>query len=119
MTVLYVYTGFFSPVDNPPVINTVNAGKAIPVKFGLSGNKGLNIFAVDYPASVQIACDSNAPLGEIEETVTAGSSSLQYDAASDRYNYIWKTEPSWAGTCRKLIVKLNDGSEHVAYFKFR
>src|SRR6266540_3231667 len=51
--------------------------------------------------------------------VTAGGSSLSYDAESDTYTYVWKTEKSWAGTCRQLIVRLNDGSERVAFFKFK
>jgi hypothetical protein len=116
VTVLYNFTGFFSPVSNLPVLNVVNAGRAIPVKFSLSGNKGLNIFEVDFPASAQVACGSNATV-DLEETVTAGSSSLSY--SPDQYNYVWKTESSWAGTCRQLVVKLNDGSEHRANFKFK
>ncbi|MGE5603197.1 MAG: lamin tail domain-containing protein, partial [Nitrososphaerales archaeon] len=36
------FTGFFQPVDNLPTLNTVKAGSAIPVKFGLGGVKGLN-----------------------------------------------------------------------------
>jgi len=51
----YNFSGFFPPVDNPPVVNVVNAGRAIPVKFSLGGNKGLNIFAPGYPVSQQIA----------------------------------------------------------------
>ena len=97
----------------------VNAGRAIPVKFSLSGNKGLDIFAAGYPVSQQIACSDGAPLIDIEQTVTAGGSSLSYDAATDTYTYVWKTENSWAGTCRQLIVRLNDGSDHVAFFKFK
>jgi FG-GAP repeat/HYR domain len=119
VTVLYNFSGFFPPVDNPPTVNVVNAGRAIPVKFSLSGNKGLNIFAAGYPVSQQIACSDGAPVSEIEQTVTAGGSSLSYHAGSDQYNYVWKTEKSWEGTCRQLIVRLNDGSDHVAYFKFK
>jgi uncharacterized repeat protein (TIGR01451 family) len=119
VTVLYNFTGFFQPVDNPPVLNMVNAGRAIPVKFSLSGNKGLSIFAPNSPASGVITCGTNAPVNEIEETVTAGSSSLSYDASSDQYIYVWKTNTAWAGTCRQLVVRLNDGSEHRANFKFR
>jgi uncharacterized repeat protein (TIGR01451 family) len=119
VTVLYNFTGFFQPVDNLPTLNMVNAGRAIPVKFSLSGNKGLNIFASGYPASGVIACSSSAPVNEVEETVTAGSSSLSYDAGSDQYIYIWKTNSAWAGTCRQLIIQLNDGSFHRANFKFR
>jgi hypothetical protein len=79
----------------------------------------LNIFAPGHPVSQQIACSDGAPSSDVEETVTAGSSSLSYGAETDTYTYVWKTEKSWAGTCRKLIVRLNDGSEHVAFFKFK
>jgi hypothetical protein len=119
VAVRYNFSGFFQPVDNPPTVNVVNAGRAIPVKFSLSGDKGLNIFEAGYPASKQIACSDGAPASEIEQTVTANGSSLGYDAESDQYNYVWKTEESWAGTCRQLIVRLNDGSERVAFFKFK
>src|SRR6266511_4321181 len=119
VTVRYNFSGFFQPVDNPPTVNVVNAGRAIPVKFSLSGDKGLNIFAAGFPASQQIMCNDGAPASEIEQTVTAGGSSLSYDAESDTYTYVWKTEESWAGTCRQLIVRLNDGSERVTFFKFK
>ena len=118
VTVLYNFNGFFAPVDNLPTLNLVNAGKAIPVKFSLSGDKGLNIFAAGYPTSVAVNCDGGAE-SEIEETLTAGSSSLTYNSTSDQYQYVWKTNLSWAGTCRQLIVKFNDGTEHKANFKFR
>ncbi len=119
ITVLYNFTGFFSPVENLPTLNVVNAGKAVPVKFSLSGDKGLNIFAVGSPYTVPINCDGSLPESEVEETLTAGGSSLIYNATTDQYHYIWKTENSWAGTCRQLVVKLNDGTEHKANFKFR
>jgi hypothetical protein len=119
VTVLYNFTGFFSPVENPPTLNQVKAGQAIPVKFSLSGNKGLGIFATDFPASQQVTCNSSAPVSDLEGTDTAGGSTLTYDAGSDRYHYVWKTEKSWAGTCRQLVVKLNDGSTHIAQFKFK
>ncbi|MCA1614787.1 MAG: PxKF domain-containing protein [Acidobacteria bacterium] len=119
VTVLYNFAGFFSPVANLPTFNSVNAGRAIPVKFSLSGNKGLSIFAAGSPASQPINCSSTAPTSELEGTVTSGGSSLSYDAGSDQYHYNWKTEGSWAGTCRALVVTLNDGSAHTAYFKFK
>ena len=55
----------------------------------------------------------------LEEVATPGSSGLSYDAATDTYSYVWKTNKSWAGTCRMLTVKLADGSIHVAYFKLK
>jgi uncharacterized repeat protein (TIGR01451 family) len=119
VTVLYDFTGFFAPVANPPTLNVVNAGRAIPVKFSLSGNKGLNIFAANSPQSGVIPCDASAPAQDLTDTLTAGSSSLSYDATSDQYNYVWATQSSWAGTCRQLQVTLNDGTTHVANFKFK
>lgn len=119
VTVLYNFTGFFSPVGNLPTLNTVNAGRAIPVKFNLSGNKGLNILAPDNPYTVGINCNTTDPSADITETITAGGSSLSYDAGASQYSYVWKTELSWAGTCRQLVVTLNDGSVHRANFKFK
>jgi len=117
--VIFNWAGFFQPVDNLPTLNSVNAGRAIPVKFSLGGNKGLSIFEPGYPKSVAIACNSGAVPDDVEETVTAGNSSLSYSAGSDQYNYVWKTEKAWAGTCRQLVVKLIDGTTHVANFKFK
>ena len=77
------------------------------------------IFAPNSPSSGPIVCDSSAPATVLTDTVTAGGSSLSYDAGADQYIYVWKTESSWAGTCRQLVVQLNDGSIHRANFRFR
>jgi len=113
------FYGFFQPVDNLPTLNVVKAGSAIPVKFSLNGDQGLNIFAAGYPSSVLINCDTGAPQDVIEVTVTAGNSSLSYNAATDTYTYTWKTEKAWTGMCRQLVVRLNDGTDHMANFRFK
>ncbi|MGH9905990.1 MAG: PxKF domain-containing protein [Pyrinomonadaceae bacterium] len=59
------------------------------------------------------------PGDTIEETVNAGGSSLSYDATTDLYTYVWKTNKAWKGNCRILAVRLNDGTEHLAKFRFR
>jgi len=119
VTVLFDFAGFFQPVDNLPTVNIVSAGQAVPVKFSLSGYKGLNIFATGYPSSQQIACVGSSAVSAIDETVAAGGSSLNYDATTDLYIYIWKTQKAWKGTCRQLIVQLRDGALHVANFQFK
>jgi len=40
------------------------------------------------------------------------------EATSDQYTYVWKTDKTWAGTCRALVVKLADGTAHTADFQF-
>jgi hypothetical protein len=115
----YPFVGFFEPVNNPPTINTVKAGSAIPVKFSLGGDLGLAILAANSPSSQPISCTTGAPSDEIETTVTAGSSSLTYDAATGQYVYVWKTNKAWAATCRRLDVTLTDGTTHSAVFQFK
>ena len=113
------FTGFLAPVDNPTVVNVAKAGSAIPVKFSLGLNLGLGIIQPGYPLIQSIACDSTAPQDAIEQTVTANSSSLTYDATSNQYSYVWKTNSAWAGTCRQFILRLTDGTEHRANFSFK
>lgn len=125
-SVVYDWTGFFRPIDNDGVYNKVKAGSAVPVKFSLGGDQGLSIFGTgtnndttfSYPTSRVIQCDTNGEVDAVEETVTAGSSSLSYDADANQYTYVWKTEKAWSNSCRQLVVKLNDGTIKRANFKF-
>jgi hypothetical protein len=118
--VSYLFRGFFRPVDNLPTLNLVKAGRAVPVKFSLGGDEGLDVFADGYPKSRRISCSSSAPLDTVEQTTSAaGGSGLTYDPTTERYTYVWKTRKAWSGTCRQLVVKLDDGSVYRANFKLR
>jgi hypothetical protein len=94
------------------------AGSAIPIKFSLGGNMGLDIFAAGYPRWVTINADNTLSQDVIDESVTAGGSSLSYDAFANQYVYVWKTDKAWVGTGRQLQVLLKDGQTYVANFKF-
>jgi hypothetical protein len=115
----YAFRGFFSPINKAPTLNSAKGGSAIPVKFSLTGNFGLGIMAAGSPSSRKVTCATGVPVDAIEETVSAGNSSLQYDASGDQYSYVWKTDKSWGGTCRELDVRLDDGSSHTAVFQFK
>jgi hypothetical protein len=120
---VYTFDGFYAPVNNKDaqgnyILNGVKAGSAIPVKFSLGGDYGLDVFEADYPKSQAIECTSSADVDGIEETVNAGGSSLSYAAGSDTYNYVWKTDKAWADSCRQLVVKFDDGTTARANFKF-
>jgi hypothetical protein len=52
-------------------------------------------------------------------TDNPGGNSLSYDATTDTYTYVWKTDRGWGGTCRRLLLKLADGTYHHAEFTFR
>jgi Tol biopolymer transport system component len=115
----FQFSGFMQPVDAYPTFNVMKAGAAAPVKFSLGGFRGTNIFAPGYPKSQAINCGSSASESTLEQTATAGASSLTYDATTDIYTYVWKTDPSWAGTCRQLAIQFTDLSVHYANFKFK
>ena len=114
----FTFRGFLAPVDNQPVMNAVKAGQAVPVKFSLGGNFGLDVLAATYPRVPAVACTAGLPADSIAEAISAAASSLSYDAKSDVYTYVWKTDKSWANTCRTFVMRLSDGSEHVASFVF-
>jgi probable HAF family extracellular repeat protein len=112
----YPFTGFFQPVDNAPTVNKTKAGNAIPIKFSLGGERGLNIFAAAYPRVSLMQCDAGAVATEIEQTVSAGGSSLTYDISAGQYTYVWKTDKAWAGSCRQFQLGLDDGEIYTAKF---
>ncbi len=116
--VRYPFTGFFQPVDNLPIFNQVKAGQGIQMKFSLGGNFGLGIVAADAPGSQPVACDSGAPVDDLGEETTSPSG-LTYDATTNQYKYTWKTQKTWANTCRQFVLKLIDGTTHLANFKFK
>lgn len=114
---IYDVSGPFQPVDPQPTVNTMKAGRTVPVKFKLGGNHGLVVFAAGYPLSQNVSCSGGGLIDEVE-TTSAGNSGLSYDPVSSTYQYNWKTENSWKGQCRTLVLKFSDRQELKASFKF-
>lgn len=108
------FTGFRPPVDGNGALNVVKAGSAIPVKFGLGGDQGLDIFEPGYPRFKQVSCPGSAP---VTETISAANAPLTYDASTDTYQYTVKTAKSLAGTCQALELS-SHGSQSTALFRF-
>jgi hypothetical protein len=117
VTPFFAFSGFLPPIYEG-VANQLKAGQAVPVKFSLGGDQGLQIFASGSPGSEQIACDLTDVTSTIAETAVAGSSSLAYDAQSDTYTYVWKTDKRWSASCRRLMLQLADGQMWTADFEF-
>lgn len=118
-TTSYAFSGFQAPVDAAPALNVMAAGRAVPMKFSLSGDFGMDVLAEGSPVSVPVACETGMALDEVETTTTAGASSLAYSPTDGTYTYVWKTDKAWAGSCRDFQLKLDDGTVHTALFKFR
>ena len=113
----YTFDGFFAPLANPPAVNLVKAGKAVPVRFSLGGDHGLDVFESGYPEARATSCDPGAVRHQVGETVNTKTSALTYDQATGQYTYLWKTERPWVGSCRELVLRLDDGQERVVRFQ--
>jgi hypothetical protein len=116
VNILFNWMGFFQPIANLPEFNLVNPGSAIPIKFSLSGDHGMDVISAGYPVAQQITCDTGAPMGDPVQVMIIAAS---YDPILDQYIFIWKTDKNMMGTCQQLQVLLTDGTTHVANFKFR
>ena len=129
-SVVYKWSGFFQPIDvlnndaNVATIsertawNSAKAGSAIPVKFSLNGNQGLNILAAGSPTTSPAKCPGSTASFDPIEILAGTTSGLKYDSVADQYNYTWKTSTALVGTCQRLEVKLVDGTSRYAFFKF-
>jgi CSLREA domain-containing protein len=119
--VRYVFEGFFQPVDNPPKLNQGVAGRTYPVKWRLRDAAGAPVRSLAAVRSISvktISCEDR-PIDELETSETTGTSELVYDLAGEQFVYHWKTQKSWAGTCRRLVIELADGTTHFADFRLR
>ena len=94
-----------------------NAGSTIPLSFSLGGYQGLNIFAPNSPSSMQLDCATGEPMGSPSKIVNTGSTTLRYRGG--QYRLTWQTDTAWAGTCRVLMLDLNDGSSHTERYDFK
>jgi PKD repeat protein len=116
----YTFAGFYQPIDMGKVTNEANAGKTIPVKWQLSDANG----PVNDPASFlnltssKVNCGTTNPLDAIEE-YSAGNSGLQY-LGNGNWQYNWKTDKTYAGTCRLMYINFNSGETSLqTTFKFK
>jgi photosystem II stability/assembly factor-like uncharacterized protein len=110
----YSWGGFQAPTLEPPALNSAIAFTTVAVKFSLGANYGFDILADGYPQSVQINCSTLDPIDGTSAPTLGG---LGYEAGN--YKYLWRTDRKWAGTCRQFVLKLADGTTHVADFRFR
>jgi predicted outer membrane repeat protein len=119
--VVYNFTGFTSPVDNPPVMNIAKAGQAIPLKWRITdanGNPVTDLTGVTVTA-VSLSCPSSLTTDAVEEYATSNSG-LQ-NLGDGYYQWNWKSPASYANTCKTLKLDFGEGAgfEHLALFQFR
>jgi hypothetical protein len=106
------FGGFEAPIDAAPALNAANAGQTIPVKFDLEGE----IVSID---SQSVNCESLEPTGEAPTAIGSPGATGLKTAQEGEYHVNWQTEAAWAGSCRRLTVRLPAAEDAVAFFSFR
>jgi hypothetical protein len=118
----FTFFGFDRPIDNEPTVNNAKAGSSIPVKWQITDLNGTPISdtsSFKSLTSYSVSCGSfSDALTDELEAYSAGDSGLQY-LGDGHWQFNWKTAKGYAGQCRIMVLKLADGSEHTAYFKFK
>jgi hypothetical protein len=118
----FKFLGFFQPVDNPIVVNTVKNGSTVPVKWKLQGQGGMEITstsAVLLPIQIQkVSCTDFSNVESPIDTLTSGSTTLRYDFTAMQFVYNWQT-PKSPNTCWRLDIKFTDGTTKSADFKLK
>ena len=111
-------SGLRAPVDNPPVLNSVKAGRAVPLKWHVSDATGAPVTNLTTATvTVQhLACGLSTTTDAIEQTF-AGGSGLQNLGNGD-YQLNWKTSTAWAGSCKTMRLDLGGGVVVRADFMF-
>src|SRR5262249_14916755 len=107
---------FSNSVASAPAVNSANAGSAVPLLFTASSFEGMNVLNIVSVSSEPIDCQSGQSTGTAGAASGAGGSGVQYDAGVYQFN--WKTDKAWAGTCRQFQIQVN-GASLTANFHFR
>jgi len=118
-TVSYTFGGFLAPIHGGTAMTLADAGSTIPVRFSLGGDQGSNIFLAGFPASRPVSCTTGDVLGGFTSANNPGGSALSYGRGNRVYNFGWKTELAWAGSCRELVLRFQDETQERVVVDFR
>jgi len=115
----YTFSGFRSPIDALPAVNSAKAGQALPVKWQITDASGASVSqAASFVGLTSSGGSCASGATDEVEVYAPGASGLQY-LGNGEWQVNWKTEKLWAGQCRALTLKLGDGLDRTASFKFK
>jgi hypothetical protein len=117
----------FAGIAPEPALNDVDAGDAVPLRFSADGGyRGLDVLATNSPYSRLVDCETRQTVGPGPfitprptpvAAQTPGMSKLTVNGQGV-FNFPWKTDPAWAGTCRELVATERTGKQYRAYYRF-
>ncbi|HWJ07262.1 MAG TPA: M36 family metallopeptidase [Steroidobacteraceae bacterium] len=107
------FGSFKQPIAAAPSINNWAAGDVVPVKFDAAGSTAT--MQID---SQTVEC-STLEITGAAPTVIASPGSSTLVKKGNEYRVNWQTDAAWAGTCRRLTVRIPSAADAVAYFWFK
>lgn len=118
VTVLYRFRflEFSSLLSRPMYFMEANGGSDVYIRFSLSGFKGNDPYS-SPPVSQRINCLNKNPIGGAQPIQNYPGDPF-YNATFDFYTTVWRTNPNWAGTCRRVTLFLNDGTTQSLDYRF-
>jgi len=102
------FGGFQPPVYEAPIVNDVNAGSTVPVKFTLEGVPSVEM------DSQEVDCSTLEPTGQAPLAIASPA----FPKRGTSYHVNWRTDGAWEGTCRRLTLRIPAASDVHAYFDF-
>jgi sugar lactone lactonase YvrE len=112
-----VFERFIEPLRRSPTFNGVTAGSLVPIRWRMFDGTGQ---VVTNPAAFQsftmlnLTCQGTAV--PLNDTATGGAG-LSVNPANGYFTYNWQTDASWAGTCRRVQIRLGDNSVKEVVFR--
>ena len=99
----------FGGVTTPGGKSSGEAGRTLPVWFSIDGVR--DPAAISSISSAASSCDGSSFSAASPITMNG---KLTYDGG--QFKFLWKTDKSWAGACRALLISLKDGTTHTIVF---
>jgi hypothetical protein len=114
--VRFPWLGWQPPLsgDRP---NAAQAGRSIPIGFGVGGAGHANVIA--SVAVAPVACGGSSAVAAGDPSATAADWSVPGNHGGGDSMLLWRTSKAFGGSCRQLLVQLSDGSVHRLTFSFR
>lgn len=113
-----VFERFIEPLRRSPTFNGVTAGSLVPIRWRMlsAGQVVTNPAAFQSLTVLNLTCQGT-PI-PLNDTATGGPG-LNVNPVNGYFTYNWQTDASWAGTCRRVQIRLGDNSVKEVVFRLQ